>query len=316
MIHSINSVLIAGAGAIGLTVAECFYNYEKTCVSVLGKGERLRRYREKGLWVNGRRLECSLADAETGPARPDAVPDLVIVACKNHHLTEITSDLKPFIGQDTIIISLLNGIKSEEEIGNIFDRERLPLAMILGADSQRNDDGVRFSCRGVVHFGDADGRKTERDKIIADFFTRAALPFEHHSSDMKRTLWFKFMVNVGVNQTSALLRLPYRAFKKQSPFAIREAIDILENAMKEVITVAAAEGIDLGEADIEKWLSSVNSLSDDGYTSMAQDVLAGRKTEAELFGLTVMEYGKKHSIPTPVNETLYLALRVIEQSYT
>jgi 2-dehydropantoate 2-reductase len=123
------------------------------------------------------------------------------------------------------------------------------------------------------------------------------------------------MVNVGANQTSALLRLPYGAFKKQSPFVVREAVEILESAMKEVIAVAAAEGIGLGEADIEKWLTSVNSLSDDGYTSMAQDVLAGRKTEAELFGLTVMEYGKKHGISTPVNETLYRALRAIEQNY-
>ncbi|MDR0586135.1 MAG: ketopantoate reductase family protein [Treponema sp.] len=311
----IHSVLIAGAGAIGLTVAETFYNYEKTCVSVLGKGERLRRYREKGLWVNGRRLDFVLLDAEAGPGE-GPFPDLVIVACKNHHLAEITGDLEPFIGKNTIIVSLLNGIKSEEEIGAVFGRERLPLAMILGADSQRNDDGVRFTCRGVVHFGDAGGRETERDKSIAEFFTRAALPFEYHPADMKRTLWFKFMVNVGANQTSALLRLPYRAFKKKSPFVIKEAGEILESAMREVVAIAAAEGISLGEKDIEKWLDNVGLLSDDGYTSMAQDVLAGRKTEAELFGLTVMEYGKKHGIPTPVNETLYRALRAIEQSYT
>jgi 2-dehydropantoate 2-reductase len=124
------------------------------------------------------------------------------------------------------------------------------------------------------------------------------------------------MVNVGVNQTSALLRLPYRAFKQKSPFVIREACEILESAMNEVAAVAAAEGISLGKADIEKWFGNVDLLGDDGYTSMAQDVLAGRKTEAELFGLTVMEYGKKHGIPTPVNETLYRALRAVEQSYT
>jgi 2-dehydropantoate 2-reductase len=309
----IHNVLIAGAGAVGLTVAESFYNYDKNCVSVLGKGERLRRYREKGLWVNGRRLEFIFADAETGPGE-GSFPDLVIVACKNHHLAEVIGDLRPFIGKDTIIVSLLNGIKSEEEIGAVFGREKLPLAMILGADSQREGGEVRFTCRGVVHFGDAGGRETERDKNIAGFFARAALPFEYHPADMTRTLWFKFMVNVGANQTSALLRLPYRAFKKESPFVIREACEILESAMKEVIGIAAAEGISLGENDIKKWMDNVNLLSDDGYTSMAQDVLAGRKTEVELFGLTVMKYGKKHGIPTPVNEILYRALRAIEQS--
>jgi 2-dehydropantoate 2-reductase len=85
--------------------------------------------------------------------------------------------------------------------------------------------------------------------------------------------------------------------------------------MREVIAIAAAEGIALDDSDIERWYATVTALNDSGYTSMCQDVLARRKTEAELFGLTVAEYGARHNIPTPVNETLYRALRVVERSY-
>jgi 2-dehydropantoate 2-reductase len=95
---------------------------------------------------------------------------------------------------------------------------------------------------------------------------------------------------------------------------VREAQELLESAMREVIVLSRAEGIDLDEADLAKWYSTVALLNDSGYTSMCQDVLAGRKTELELFGLTVMEYGKKHRIPVPVNETLYRALRALERS--
>jgi 2-dehydropantoate 2-reductase len=123
------------------------------------------------------------------------------------------------------------------------------------------------------------------------------------------------MINVGINQVSALLRLPYGPFKKESPRRIGEAQDLALSAMREVIAIARAEHIDLGEQDIEKWHNSMVNLDDSGYTSMCQDVRGGRKTEVEIFGLAVMEYGKKHNISTPVNEVLYRALRAIEQSY-
>jgi 2-dehydropantoate 2-reductase len=123
------------------------------------------------------------------------------------------------------------------------------------------------------------------------------------------------MINAGVNQISAVLRLPYGAFKEQSPPGIPEARSFLESVMKEVIAVAAAEGIQLGRADIENWYKTVDALNNGGYTSMCQDVLAGRKTEVELFASVVMDYGKKHNIPTPVNETLFRELRIIEQTY-
>jgi 2-dehydropantoate 2-reductase len=305
----IETVLIAGSGAVGLTVADTFYRHDPRCVALLAGGERLDRYRRNGLHINGSKVDFVLADPEA-PA-PKAF-DLVIVACKNHHLSQIIADMKSFVGPETLIVSLLNGISSEEILGSAFGREKLPLAMILGADAQRTDSEISFTRRGVVHFGDAEGKPSNRDECIAEFFTKTGLPFEHHREDMKKTLWYKFMVNVGANQTSALLRLPYGAFKKSNPRSIPEAREILESAMWEVIHIARAEGISLGEEDIATWLSTVELLSDQSYTSMCQDVLAGRKTEVELFGLTVMEYGKKHHIPTPVNELLYRALRVIE----
>jgi len=48
---------------------------------------------------------------------------------------------------------------------------------------------------------------------------------------------------------------------------------------------------------------------------MCQDVEAGRKTEVELFSGTVMELGRKHGIPVPVNTVLYHLLKTIEESH-
>ncbi|MDR0876485.1 MAG: ketopantoate reductase family protein [Treponema sp.] len=318
IVNPIKTVLIAGAGAVGLTVAETLYRYDPHCVAILAGGERLKHYRKSGLWINGERFNVIFADtaaANAAFATRTTPVDLIIIASKYHHLQQIIADIKPYAGSETIIISLLNGISSEDIIGKVYGREKLPLAMIIGTDAQRLENRVIFSRRGTINFGDADGRDTERDQKIAEFFTRAGLPFEYHRRDMKRTFWYKFMINVGVNQTSALLRLPYSAFKKGLPAAVPEAMDMLESAMREVIAISEAEGINLNSGDIEQWYKTVTLLDDAGSTSMCQDVLACRKTEVEIFGRTVMEYGKKHGIPTPVNEALYKAIRAMEQDY-
>jgi ketopantoate reductase len=69
---TINSVLIAGAGAIGLTVAELIYRSDPACVSIPARGERLERCRSRGLRVNGTRIDFRFGDEKP--------VDLIIIA--------------------------------------------------------------------------------------------------------------------------------------------------------------------------------------------------------------------------------------------
>ena len=301
----INSVLIAGAGAIGLCTAETIYKSDPECISILAKGERLERYKKNGLWVNGERLDFHFSSGEKA--------DLIIVACKYYNLDQIIEDLKPSVGKDTIIISLLNGISSEEIIGRKLGRERLPLAMIIGTDAYHAGFKTTYSIRGIIHFGDAEGRNGEREERIAEFFSRTGVGFKLEGN-MKRVLWYKYMLNVGVNQATAVLKLPYGAIQNNGgKLEIPEARLLAVRAMREVIVVANAEGIDLDEKDIEESMGIINTLSPTSYTSMAQDVLAGRKTELEMFSLALMDLAGKHNIAVPVNEVLYLQIRTIEK---
>jgi 2-dehydropantoate 2-reductase len=304
---TIQSVLVAGAGAIGLMVAERIFRSDPGCVSILATEERLERYHRDGFLVNGERVNFRFGDGKP--------VDFIIVACKFHHLDAVIKDIKPYVKRDTIILSLLNGISSEDIIGKTFGPEQLPLAMILGTDAFRRGTEITYTLPGVIHFGEAGGNNGERENRIAEFFTRVKVPFELQKN-MRRMYWYKFMVNVGVNQVTAALRLPYGAVqKKGGPGEVPEARALMEKAMGEVIAVANAEGIDLGEHDLESWYNTVNTLNPNSATSMCQDVLAGRKTEVEMFALAMMELGSKHRIPVPVNEMLYLELRVIEQRY-
>ncbi len=305
----IESVLIAGAGAIGAAIAWKIQRSMPTSVSILAGGERLERYRRNPFIINGE--VCSFAFTDVAEA---SNPDLIIVACKNHHLPEVVSDLKNHVGPQTLILSLLNGISSEQELGDVFGAHRLPYAMILGIDAVREGSLISFSKTGKIFFGDAENREPWSDRVqaIADFFTRSGVGFSVPENMLNR-LWYKFMMNVGLNQLTAIIRRPYRPFKT----ATREeaAASLFADTMREVVAVAAHEGVTLTEKDIEDSFKVLDGLSDEGKTSMCQDVEAGRKTEVELFSHTVMELGEKHNVPVPINTLMYRLIKAIENTY-
>ena len=309
----IQSVVIAGAGAVGLTVASQLYSCDPHCVRILAGGERLKRYQDQGLYVIGQRIDFDFAPVGAEEGELHAAPaDLIIFACKAPHLQTVLSDVKPYVDNNTLMLSLLNGISSEQEIGIVYGAWRLPLAMILGTDAQHSGTETTFTNAGTIHFGEADGTHSERVKKIAALFDKAHIAYEI-PPNMLRRLWYKYMINVGINQTSAVLRLPYQPFQTKN--GISEARSMMEAAMREVIALAQSEGINLNDKDLHSWYETLDSLDPNSRTSMSQDVAAGRKTEVELFSGTVIRMGKKKKIPVPVNQLLYWQIRTIEQTY-
>jgi 2-dehydropantoate 2-reductase len=202
----------------------------------------------------------------------------------------------------------MNGVESEEQIGKAFGDDLVLPATIVGIDALREGRVITYSKKGKIFFGELTGQKTRRVGRVGALFDRAGIAYEI-PSDIRRTIWWKFMINVGVNQASAALRAPYGVF--QTP---GEARLLMESAMAEVIAVASRLGIPLGEADLADWYAVLKGMSPEGKTSMLQDVEAGRKTEVEMFAGKVIELGRRLGVPTPVNEKLFDLIRKIEAS--
>jgi 2-dehydropantoate 2-reductase len=303
----IRTVLVVGAGAVGAAMAGLVAEKAPGAVSVLAAGERARRYRKEGFLLNGARRDFPLVSPEDR-----SEPDLVIVAVKTHQLDRAIIDMGNHVGPKTLILSLLNGITSEEALSRAFGAEKVLLAMILGIDAVREGNATRFSGRGKIHFGDArntEGAWSERVRRIAAFFQEAGVPFVVPPY-MVRSLWFKFMINVGINQVSAVLRAPYGAFQADG-----DAKRLMESAMRETVALSGALGTGLAESDMAEWDQTLQRLAPDGKTSMLQDVEAGRKTEVDAFAGTVMTLAEPHGLPVPVNRTLFGLIRAMERRY-
>lgn len=304
MMHEIHSIALIGAGAIGALYTSILES-NGIRVTLIAEGERAARLEREGFIVNGK----TYRPAVRRPDSSDALPhDLVIVAVKYHQLDNAIRLIRPFVGKDTIILSLLNGIDSEERIGNVYGLHRILYSYVVGTDAFREGNAITYHNAGTIVFGEKSNKElSESVRAVRDLFERGGISYEI-PADMMRSMWWKFMVNVGINQASAILRAPYGVFLE-----IEEAKAIMEAAMREVIAVSQELGIGLDESDIDAWYPVLSKLSPSGKTSMLQDMEAGRKTEVEMFAGALIRLGKEAGCTVPVNEMLYNAIRAQER---
>lgn len=301
MKNSISTVHLIGLGAVGSAYASLFYKMDHHCIKVVLDEDRLCSY-QKGTNINGVRYNFDL----TIPKNGDPKAELILLVVKGHHLKKAIEMITPLVGEDTIILSLLNGITSEEDLSHAFGRDKVLHGFVVGTDAGRENGEAHFTTPGKIVFGEYYPEASGKSAAVAEFFSKAGVPY-NIPQDIRREMWWKFMMNVGVNQTSAVLRSPYGDYQN-----IPEARELMSSACREVLPLAEKEGISLSETDIDEYLRIFSTLSPLGKTSMLQDIEAGRKTEVESFSLAVMNLGKKHCIPTPVNEALYRMIRVLE----
>jgi 2-dehydropantoate 2-reductase len=300
---TIKRIAILGAGAMGGAYAAMFDAVEAFDTMFVARGARGTRLAQDGLIVNGKTVKIPVVhpDNATAPA------DLIIVALKHHHLRDALDDLKLLVGDHTIIISIMNGLESEEIIGAVYGMEKLLLSIAVGIDALREGNRIAYSNPGKLIFGEA--RNTEispRVQRLQTVFTQAGIPHDT-PEDMRRTLWWKFMINVGMNQASAVMRAPYGVFQTSA-----DARALMQALMHEVIILAQASDVNLSASDIEGWLDILPTLSPEGKTSMLQDIEAGRPTEVDVFAGKVVTMGRELGIAAPVNAALLHIIRVLE----
>ncbi|WBW95595.1 ketopantoate reductase family protein [Oceanirhabdus sp. W0125-5] len=297
-------VLFLGLGAIGATFASQFSNAGYK-FSVICDNKRKERYLKDGFIVNKKRYDFDYVTKE----EYNDVADLIIISVKYNDLKESIEQLDGIIGDNTIILSLLNGIDSEDIIANKFGYNNLLYSFVGNGDSTKSGNVINHSNKGKIVFGEKDGRSTKKTNEVVSIFNEAQILYDL-SHNIIRDMWWKYMVNIGMNQTTAVLKAPYRVYQKNE-----YAREVAKGAMREVIQIANVMDVDLGEEDIDKVFEMIMKLAPTGKTSMFQDVEAKRITEVDMLSGKLCELGCKYNIPTPVNQMLYNMIKTIECMY-
>ncbi len=303
----IKNVSIIGLGALGIMYGHLLSKHMPfENLRIIADQERIQRYTNEGIYCNGEKCHFNYV-LPTTPCQP---ADLLIFTVKYTQLPQAIEDVKHHIGKNTIILSALNGIVSEEKIADKYGIEHILYCIALGMDAVKDKNHMNYQSMGHLCFGEfKQGESSEKVERVRNFFDQVTMPYEV-DNNMSVKLWSKLMANVGINQTVTIYGGNNSIVQEEG-----QARTTMIKAMEEVLTIAQHMDISLTYDDIDYWLDIFDNLNPEGMPSMAQDRKAKRYSEVELFAGTIVNLGKKLNIPVPTNQMLYDKIHEIEGTY-
>jgi len=270
-------------------------------VSFVARGEHLRAMRENGLRVaSAVHGDIVVKDARFSddPAEIGVV-DLVIVGVKLWDTEDAARAMRPMVGPETAVLSLQNGVTKDEILQQAFGE-----AAVMGGVGYV---ATRIARPGVIEqtgaiqrlvFGEYDGSRSERAEALLKFALAAGIDAQL-STDIRHSLWEKFVFLVGLSATTTSMRTTIWRVRTNP-----QTRAFLHDVMKEVVAVGRAHGVNLPEDYADERLAFADTVPPTMTSSMHHDLERGSRLELPWLSGGVVELGARVGVPTPLNRAV------------
>ncbi|MBP1933273.1 ketopantoate reductase family protein [Ammoniphilus resinae] len=298
--------LVLGAGAIGGYFGG----------RLLEKGEDItflvRENRQKELRQNGLVLKSDFGDITVSPKTitvndsPSSF-DLIIFSTKAYHLEQAIADIKPFVGEHTVILPLLNGIAHvpllKRELG-----EQNVIGGLCYVSATLDDKGtvIQSGPNNRMVIGEFDRTPSKRIEKIKHLFTSAKTTCEI-SDNIEQEMWHKYLFIATMSGVTTLFRSPMGAIRSSEG-----SRSFLEGLSNEVRTVMERYGAPLSEGISQKHLASFDSAPYGSKASMLKDMEKGAPLEGDHIHGYLLKLSKELNLNSPLLEVVYSNLEVYQ----
>lgn len=304
-------IVMLGAGALGSTIGGTlamggndvhFVDMWQEHVDLINK-DGLHMTNEKEDWyvrVDARTTADTIGEA-----------DLVIVLVKSFATKQAVEQLKQtnVIGKNTLVMSLQNGLGNEETIASVIGSENVISGKTYVGGRLIQAGYISAGVQGKwTYIGELNGEITDRIQTVCNVFNDAGLLCEV-SDNIKGLIWDKLLINVAAGALCGITRLPYGPLYEEDYIK-----DVAVAAIQEGIQVAKAAGVVLKSEDPQyPWVAASEGVPGTFKTSILQSLELKRPTEIDFINGSIVEWGKKYGIATPVNQTLVACVKGIEK---
>ncbi len=299
-------VAVMGAGSIGGYFGGMLAR-DGHDVTMVARGEHLDAIRRDGLQMRTEAGDFVASCSATDNPADIGVVDLALLTTKTYHNVDAVPAMTPFVGPDTAVLCLQNGIDSYQPLLDAFpDAIVLPGAAYI--EASRLGPGVVRQAGPVVRIvtGGARGADPSHGRRAADIcaaFEAAGVPAEA-SDEIAVTLWTKFLFIATMAGVSSLSReyinelLPRPEWRR-----------VIVGCMEEIERTARASGVALADDIVAGTLNYIEAGGAAMRASMHADLVAGRPMELEALNGAVARAGRAAGVPTPINDVIYAVLK-------
>ena len=296
-------IAVAGIGAVG-----GYFGGRLAAAGVdtvfIARGATLQALRSRGLHVDSINGDFSVDDAHaTDKPSEVGVVDAVLFATKAWQTPDAAEQARPMIGPQTLAVPLQNGMDGPDQLARAFGGEHA-LGGLCGivAFSVAPAHIRHVGIDPFLMFGELDNSKSERvqrlQKVFIDAGIKADIP-----QDIHRAMWSKFLFIAPMSAIGALTRVPVGVWR-----TIPETRDIAVRALREMVAIAAARGVDVGADAVDRTLERYDGMPPDSTSSLQRDVMEGKPSELEAQAGAIVRMGREAGVQTPVCDQLYALL--------
>ncbi|NNF98643.1 MAG: 2-dehydropantoate 2-reductase [Desulfobacteraceae bacterium] len=299
---------IIGAGAMGglfgALLVEAGHDVRLLDISV----EHVNNINQNGLTIESEsRTRVVPITATTQPAKMGKV-DLAVVFVKSYHTAAAAVAAAAILDKEGCVLTLQNGMGNADTIADAVNKKQVVAGTTSHGATFLSPGRIRHAGIGPTIVGPWDSRGSDKAAEIAGMFTRAGIETSA-IDDVRRILWEKLLINVGINAITALTHIKNGEIIDQpATMALSRA------AVEEAMAVAATMGIRVREDAVEN-VFTVARATAANRSSMGQDVDNRRSTEIHAINGAVVVEGGKIGVDTPVNKTLAALVETLQTHY-
>jgi len=293
-------VAVMGAGSVG-----CFFGAMLARagfpVTLIGRPVHVDAVNQHGLLLEAKQFTEHVAMKAVTDVSGVKDARLVLFCVKSTDSELAAREIAPHLASDAVILTLQNGAESPAILRQLLPQRVIP-AVVYVATEMAGPGHVKHHGRGELVIGNA-----PESADIQQWFQAAGVPVEV-SPNVMGPLWAKLIINCAYNALSAIAQKMYGEMVQVDGIPA-----LMDAVVTECLAVARAEGIEV-PGDMHETVRNLASTMATQYSSTAQDLARGKKTEIDYLNGYVCRLGKQHGIPTPVNQTLLTLVKLVAKN--
>ncbi len=295
------NIVIFGAGAIGSLFGALLS--KRNNVLLVGRKPHIQAIKKNGLTIHGKTSLNVKIKAESSADYVTFQPDFLILTVKSYDTESAILQAKKIITNDTIVLSLQNGLDNIEKISKHINSEKIIAGTTTNGAFFSEPGIIKHTGKGMTVLGELNSKKTKRLDNIVKLFNEAGIKTVE-SKNILKNIWGKAIINSSINPLTAIFQCKNGQLSEN---LILE--NLLELICKESVSIAKADGIELSYSNMLAKTKEVIKNTSDNYSSMLQSVLNRKKTEIDTINGKLIEIGKKYKVSTLINEILVYCVK-------